>query len=219
MSSPGGSAANLATAFTSIRRAVFRPPKFQLDFASVRDQNSVRHSRFVRWRRSHRRPFADSRRNPAAIRLNEFREATKMTLRIRLAILFALLGIPSLASAQQSITCASGPSGRRVYCAADTRGGVTLVSPVRPGLRCRQGVQWGFDANGIWVQDGCAASFRVSPYRGGPWWWDSGPGVRPAPWRGTGACFYKRVQFDGPYFCLSRGDRIDRLPPRLQRRD
>ncbi len=128
-----------------------------------------------------------------------------------IALLCALL-FPGLAMAQNTITCASAPGGGRTYCAADTRGGVVLVTPRGPRVPCQQGVQWGFDARGIWVQGGCAADFRVQPYKGGPWWWDSGPGNRPAPWQGTGACFFKKVGYDGPYFCMSRGQRIDRLP-------
>jgi Protein of unknown function (DUF3011) len=128
-----------------------------------------------------------------------------------LAVLFAVL-IPGLARAQNAITCSSAPGGGRTYCAADTRGGVTLVAPRGARVPCQQGVQWGFDAQGIWVQGGCSADFRVKPYRGGAWWWDSGPGVRPAPWKGTGACFYRNVGFDGAYFCMGRGEKIDRLP-------
>ena len=37
-------------------------------------------------------------------------------------------------------------------------------------------------------------------------------GQSPAPWQGTGACFFKKVGYDGQYFCMSRGQRIDRLP-------
>jgi hypothetical protein len=136
-----------------------------------------------------------------------------MTLRVRLMILFSMLLFPSLSFAQQSVTCASGSGGRRVYCAADTRGGVVLVRPHAPGMHCRQGVQWGFDASGIWVEGGCAAEFQVHEYRGGPWWWDSGHGHRPEQWRGTGACFYRNVGYDGPYFCLARGERVNHMPP------
>ena len=77
-----------------------------------------------------------------------------MTMRFRLLILSAFLLLPSLSFAQQTVTCASNPSGQRVYCAAETRGGVVLVRPRAPGLLCRQGIEWGFDASGIW--SGCS---------------------------------------------------------------
>ena len=134
-----------------------------------------------------------------------------------IALLCALL-FPGLAMAQNTITCASAPGGGRTYCAADTRGGVVLVTPRGPRVPCQQGVQWGFDARGIWVQGGCAADFRVQPYKGGPWWWDSGPGNRPAPWQGTGACFFRKVGYDGPYFCMSRGQRDRPLAGQFQQR-
>lgn len=135
-----------------------------------------------------------------------------MPSRIRLIVLLAALFLPAATYAQQRITCASGPDGRRVYCSADTRGGVTLVRPRGPA-RCRQGQEWGFDASGIWVERGCAAEFEVRPYRGGAWWWDSGKGHRPEAWHGTGACFYRDAGFQGAYFCLQRGESVDRLPP------
>jgi hypothetical protein len=50
------------------------------------------------------------------------------------------------------------------------------------------------------------------PYEGRLWWWDSGRGHYPEPWRGVGACFYRNVGYDGPYFCLSCGERIDHMP-------
>lgn len=134
-----------------------------------------------------------------------------MTSRIRLFVFLAALFLPSAVFAQQRITCSSGPDGRRVYCAADTRGGVVLVRPRGPA-RCRQGREWGFDASGIWVEGRCAADFEVRPYRGGPWWWDSGKGHRPEAWHGTGACFYRDPGFQGAYFCLQRGESMDRLP-------
>ena len=135
-----------------------------------------------------------------------------MSTRIRFLVLLAFLLLPSLSFAQQHVTCAAAPGGARVYCQADTRGGVALVRPAVPGLRCRQGIEWGFDAGGIWVEKGCRAEFEVRQYTGGPWWWDSGRGHRPEPWRGTGACFYRNVGYDGPYFCLARGESIAHMP-------
>lgn len=65
-----------------------------------------------------------------------------MSLRFRFLILSAFLLVPSLSFAQGHVTCASSPGGRRVYCQADTRGGVALVRPQGPGIRCRQGIDW-----------------------------------------------------------------------------
>jgi hypothetical protein len=57
------------------------------------------------------------------------------------------------------ITCASN-DGRRVYCDADTRNGVTLVEQ-HGNSPCRQGSTWGYDRRGIWVDRGCRADFEV----------------------------------------------------------
>src|SRR5438094_1874858 len=59
-----------------------------------------------------------------------------------------------------TITCSSD-NGRRVYCDADTRGGVRLVRQIS-GSRCVEGSTWGYDERGIWVDAGCRAEFDVS---------------------------------------------------------
>jgi Protein of unknown function (DUF3011) len=64
------------------------------------------------------------------------------------------------------IRCESRNNGRN-YCAADPRGGVTLVRQVSQA-QCVQGRTWGFDARGIWVDRGCRADFQVNPYNGNP---------------------------------------------------
>jgi len=64
------------------------------------------------------------------------------------------------------ISCSSD-SGQRMYCDADTRGGVQLVRRLgRAG--CQQGTSWGYDRRGIWVDRGCSAEFEVASfaYRG-----------------------------------------------------
>jgi hypothetical protein len=58
-----------------------------------------------------------------------------------------------------TITCSSD-DGRRHYCNADTRGGVTLLNQ-RSGSPCSQGSTWGYDQRGIWVDRGCRADFRL----------------------------------------------------------
>jgi hypothetical protein len=59
-----------------------------------------------------------------------------------------------------TITCSSN-DGRRIYCNADTRGGVRLVRQIS-GSRCEQGSTWGYDSRGVWVDRGCRAEFDVS---------------------------------------------------------
>jgi hypothetical protein len=58
-----------------------------------------------------------------------------------------------------TITCASD-NGRRKVCPADTSDGVQLVKQ-RSGANCKEGVSWGQDTHGIWVDKGCDADFVV----------------------------------------------------------
>ena len=59
-----------------------------------------------------------------------------------------------------AITCSSN-NGKRVYCEADTRGGVRLVRQIS-GSSCQQGSTWGYDSRGIWVDRGCRAEFAIA---------------------------------------------------------
>lgn len=85
--------------------------------------------------------------------------------------LLALTGVSTRsAMAQQTLTCSSN-NGRRVYCPADTRGGVSMVRQ-RSDARCQQGYSWGYDRRGVWVDRGCRADFVINtgyrPRPGGP---------------------------------------------------
>ncbi|HYL75706.1 MAG TPA: DUF3011 domain-containing protein [Bryobacteraceae bacterium] len=62
--------------------------------------------------------------------------------------------------AQGGLVCSSN-NGERVYCAADTRGGVQLVRQIS-GSPCDQGRTWGWDERGVWVDRGCRAEFVVT---------------------------------------------------------
>jgi DUF3011 family protein len=77
-------------------------------------------------------------------------------------IVFCLLVIATCMQgfAQYSLTCAS-EDGRRHYCPADTRAGVSMQRQ-RSKSVCTQGSTWGFDQNGIWVDRGCRADFLVN---------------------------------------------------------
>jgi hypothetical protein len=59
----------------------------------------------------------------------------------------------------QLVLCES-VDGKPARCLADTTGGVQMVRQVSD-TNCRYGRQWGYDANGIWVNEGCRAEFAV----------------------------------------------------------
>jgi hypothetical protein len=65
----------------------------------------------------------------------------------------------TVAFGQSVVTCAS-EDGKRHYCNADTRYGISLGRQ-RSGSPCTQGVTWGFDNRGVWVDKGCRADFVV----------------------------------------------------------
>jgi len=46
-------------------------------------------------------------------------------------------------------------------CQADTRNGVSFVRQLGD-VRCVEGYGWGFDEQGVWVDHGCRAEFRVA---------------------------------------------------------
>ncbi len=78
-----------------------------------------------------------------------------------LAFLASGLATPAFA---RSIVCESKGGGTQ-YCAADTRGGVSLAVQYSHSS-CRQGSSWGYDSRSIWVSNGCRAQFDLGDYRG-----------------------------------------------------
>lgn len=73
-------------------------------------------------------------------------------------IAFAVLVCSPLVKAD-TITCSSDDMHRHT-CRAKTWGGVELVKQ-RSDAECREGYSWGYDREGIWVDRGCRAEFRV----------------------------------------------------------
>lgn len=73
------------------------------------------------------------------------------------------------------VNCASH-NFRYQHCRIDTRGGVQLVRQ-HSRTYCREGVNWGYDRRGIWVDRGCAAEFVVGSSWAGP----GHPGYGPGP--------------------------------------
>lgn len=73
---------------------------------------------------------------------------------------FAVLPVAAAAQAQaQTVVCASDDFERH-SCPANTRRGVLLSRQIS-GSPCTLGSTWGYDNNGIWVDKGCRAEFRV----------------------------------------------------------
>jgi hypothetical protein len=60
-----------------------------------------------------------------------------------------------------TVTCSSTP-GSREYCTANTSRGIVLAKS-KGETSCLLGKTWGYDDRGIWVSDGCAGDFYVSP--------------------------------------------------------
>lgn len=58
----------------------------------------------------------------------------------------------------RSIICESGGSKHR--CSADTAYGVQMSRQIS-NHSCKRGSDWGFDQNGIWVDNGCRAEFLI----------------------------------------------------------
>jgi hypothetical protein len=69
----------------------------------------------------------------------------------------ALFGFARAAHADQ-LSCSS-TNYRYQYCRADTRNAVRLVRQ-ESKTSCVQGSSWGYDGRGIWVDNGCAATFE-----------------------------------------------------------
>jgi len=81
------------------------------------------------------------------------------------ALAFAVLFLPALASAQGTITCESNDGGRK-YCGNANPGQVSLARQLSQAA-CIQGNSWGVDNQGLWVDRGCRAEFRVGGWNGG----------------------------------------------------
>lgn len=84
---------------------------------------------------------------------------------------------------QRLITCESN-DGNYSRCQTRTSGTVTLFKQIS-NTRCVQGRNWGYDAYGVWVNDGCRGEFVVG---GGPGsGWGEYPGTWPGPGNGGGS--------------------------------
>jgi len=67
----------------------------------------------------------------------------------------------SAGSAGLSTVVCESKEGERQHCPADTSAGVVLVR-VTGSAACLLGRSWGYDAQGIWVTEGCGGEFAVA---------------------------------------------------------
>ena len=74
---------------------------------------------------------------------------------LSLLAVLGLAGAPALASVK-----VESKNMQRTYKRTSTRGGVRLVKQLSREA-CVEGVSWGFDREGIWVDQGCRAEFET----------------------------------------------------------
>jgi Protein of unknown function (DUF3011)/Ricin-type beta-trefoil lectin domain len=123
--------------------------------------------------------------------MNSYR---RLLILITLCVLVGSLSTAAKPSqfVQQTMYCASD-DGRRNYCNADTRNGVTLVRK-RSDAACIEGRTWGYDRRGVWVDRGCRADFALGRGNNGGGGGNSGGGPSPGNYdRPNG-----RVIYSGP---------------------
>ena len=85
-------------------------------------------------------------------------DARLRTLRCGPILLAACaLAVPALAGRTVKV---ESKNMRRAHKRTSTRGGVRLERQLSQEA-CVEGVSWGFDRDGIWVDEGCRAEFRV----------------------------------------------------------
>ncbi len=89
------------------------------------------------------------------------KQITLTTVLLGGVLVAALTGLPvqNAEARPRHITCES-THNRQQFCRIDTRGGVQLQRQLS-NAACRKNQTWGYDRNGIWVDRGCRAEFRV----------------------------------------------------------
>jgi hypothetical protein len=94
-----------------------------------------------------------------------------MNTAIRIFVAGALLSAGGLALAddwapEKSVECSSN-DGRRNECAADLRGYTVRDVDQSSRTECVVGRNWGYTDRGVWVDEGCRATFLFDKARGG----------------------------------------------------
>jgi Protein of unknown function (DUF3011) len=65
----------------------------------------------------------------------------------------------SLVTVSSVVTCVS-TGDQRQHCDADTSAGVVMLQPTG-ATACLLGRNWGYDAQGVWVSEGCGGQFAT----------------------------------------------------------
>jgi len=75
---------------------------------------------------------------------------------------FTLQPVEAVAVRPEGTIVCSSKKNRRAFCSADTRNGVTLQRQLGDATCIGN---WGYDADGIWVDNGCRGEFRTTSYK------------------------------------------------------
>jgi hypothetical protein len=67
---------------------------------------------------------------------------------------------------EKKVSCESRDH-RRSECSADLKGYTVRYVDQQSSTNCVSGRNWGYSKRGVWVDEGCAATFYFSNYRGG----------------------------------------------------
>jgi hypothetical protein len=70
-------------------------------------------------------------------------------------------------SSSEKVVSCSSDNGNRNECSADLRGYTIRDVDQSSRTECVVGRNWGYDDRGVWVDEGCRATFRFDSYRGG----------------------------------------------------
>lgn len=89
------------------------------------------------------------------------RQITLAAVLLGSVLVAALTGLPvhEVEARPRHVICES-THNRYQFCRVDTRGGVQLQRQLS-NTACRKNQTWGYDRNGIWVDRGCRAEFRI----------------------------------------------------------
>jgi hypothetical protein len=111
---------------------------------------------------------------------------------------------PDPAAEPRTLLCESRPGEDRQTCAADTSAGVALLRSMGAAA-CLLGNNWGYDADGVWVAEGCSGEFVLGESAAAAAPADAGAETTP-PWAQTAETFTWGDFDPGNGFLIGRSD-------------